>query len=106
MIVKPEYVGGGSPCANHSARSPSDRLDFQHLSKPPPANELHATIRTASSFHVVLVILRRPCGGKGLKVYGNNEAEYIHETRIVVSLLKRGGHYNSKIFLKSIVVLN
>ena len=100
MIVKPEYFGGGSPCGNYSARSPSDRLDFQHLSKPPPAHELHATIRTASSFHVVLIILRRPCGGKGLKLCGNNE------TRIVLSLLKHGGLYNSNILLKSIVVLN
>ena len=57
MIVKPDYFGGGSPCTNHSARSPSDRLDFQHLSKPPPANEWHATTVYGPRRHFMLFLL-------------------------------------------------
>ena len=59
VIVKPEYFGGASPCANHSARSPSDRLVFQHLSQPPPANELY-TCRPTIIYNTDGVV--RSCG--------------------------------------------
>ena len=37
---------------------------------------------------------------------GVNESEHNHETRIVLSLLKHDGLYNSNIWLRSNVVLN